>query len=65
MLVNLSSTNDLMRIVGIFKPTKVNGTCVVLKIVYDSSSIADEDNGLKVKSTDYNLLVCFYMRGDC
>jgi hypothetical protein len=54
-----------MLIVGISKSTKVSGTFVVLKIVNDDSSIVDEDNGLKVNSTDNNLLVCFYMRGDC
>jgi hypothetical protein len=38
---------------------------MVLNIVYDDSSIAGEDNGLKVNFTDNNILVCFYMRGDC
>jgi hypothetical protein len=67
MPINLSSsTDDLMRIiVGISKSTKVNGICVVLKIVYDDSSIAYDNIGLKVNSTDNNLLACFYMRDKC
>jgi hypothetical protein len=42
-----------MRIVGIFKSTKVNGACVVLKIAYEDSSIVDEDNGLKFHCQQY------------
>jgi hypothetical protein len=64
MLINLSSADNLMHIVGDFKSTKVNETCVVLKIVYNDFSI-NEDGGLNVNSRNNNSLVCFYMRGEC
>jgi hypothetical protein len=36
-----------------------------MKIVFDDSSIVDEDSGVKVNSTDNNLVVCSYMRDGC